>query len=292
MNIFQRNAKKLVVVPTIAGSASVIFIRLIEANQLTMGFYRLGFTLLLFAVPIISGGYKGYTAFTKKDFFYCGAAGVFLFGHFFCWFTAIKNTAIASAAVLGSVHPLVILFVTAVFMKHQVKVKSLIGIIIVLAGGAIIAGFDYSYAGSNTMGNAAAFMAAVCFGSYLLIGKFIGSKVPVLNYVFTVFGVSWFCFIAAMWMTGTAFAGYRKEDYLWLLAMAVICQIMGHVMYNWSMKYVSSLYVSVWVSLEAVFATVLGIIFFREVPEIWQYIGGAIAISGLLYYNYHEEERR
>ena len=288
MNIFQKNARKFIVLASLAGSASAIFIRLIDTSPEAMGFYRLGFAMLIFTPPIIFGGYKGYRGFSVKDILSCVLAGFFLFGHFFCWFTAVKNTAIASAAVLISVHPLVIVFITTVFLKYRVKAKSLLGIITVLTGGAIIAGFDYSYAGDQTFGNAVALVAAVFFGGYFLVGHKMRAKMQLMNYVFIVFGSCFLFFSATMLVTKTPFTGYRAEDYLWIIAMTLVCQVIAHVLYNWSMKYASSLYVSVCVSFEAVFATALGIIFLQEIPTVWQCVGGAIAISGLIYYNLNE----
>ncbi|MCL1810165.1 MAG: DMT family transporter [Clostridiales bacterium] len=290
MNIFQRNAKKLVILATIAGAASVVFIRLIETNQMVMGFYRLGFAVIMFSVPIILGGYKDFKGLTKKDVLYCVLAGFFLFCHFTCWFTAVKNTTIASAAVLASLHPLVILLVTYVFMKQKVNVRAIVGILIALSGGAVIAGFDYSFTRNDIFGDACGLLTAVFFGFYFLVGSKMRSKIPNINYVFLVFGSCWVFFTIAMFVTGTPFTGYRPIDYFWIFAMAVVCQLIAHAMYNWCMGYASSLYVSVWVAIDPVFSAAFGVVFFHELPAIWQYIGGAIAIAGLVYYNWAESK--
>jgi drug/metabolite transporter (DMT)-like permease len=173
-------------------------------------------------------------------------------------------------------------------MNHKVRVKSVIGIIVILCGGAIIAGFDYSFAGSNTYGNIAAFLAAVFFGGYFLIGQHMRDKIPFLNYIFLVFGACFLFFAAAMLITRTPFTGYRIEDYLWILAMMILCQAMSHMLFNFCVRHAPPLYVSVWASIDVVFTTSLGIICFYEIPTAWQFIGGIIAISGLLYYNYNE----
>jgi len=50
MNIFVRNAKKIVVMATIAASFSAIFIRLIDATPIAIGFYRLTYALPFFVI--------------------------------------------------------------------------------------------------------------------------------------------------------------------------------------------------------------------------------------------------
>ena len=290
MNIFQRNARKLVVIATMSGASSAVFIRFIEANQLTMGFYRLGFAMIFFTIPIITGGYKDFKGLVKKDYLYCVIAGFFLMTHFFFWFTAIMHTTIASASVLAALHPLMVMFITVVFLKYKVSLKAVFGILTALTGGAVIAGFDYGMAG-NFSGNAAALLSAACFAGYFIIGRIMRAKIPTINYVFLVFGSCWLFFAIAMILTRTPFTGYRAEDYLWLLAMSLLCQVIAHTLYNWCVGYASSLYVSAWASVDSVFCIIYGAIVFRELPTAWQYIGGIMAISGLLYYTYHSQEK-
>lgn len=292
MNIFQRNAKKFVIVATISGASSVIFIRLIETGPIAMGFYRLGFAMLMFLVPILLGGYKGFKGLAGKDYLFCFASGLLLFFHFVCWFTGVKNTAIASASVLMALHPLVILFVTTVFMKQKVNIKATIGILVALTGGAIIAGLDYTFAEDHVFGDAAAFMSGVLFGCYFLMGRKMRVKLPAINYVFLVFGSCWVCFAAAMFITKTPFTGYQPQDFFWMFIMAVVNQVIAHTLYNWCIGYAPPLYVSVWVSVDTVFSVAFGALVFQEFPTAWQYIGGVIAISGLVYYNYNEEKTK
>jgi drug/metabolite transporter (DMT)-like permease len=256
-----------------------------------MGFYRLSFSMVFFTVPIIIGGYKGFKSFTKKDCLFCALAGLFLTGNFFFWFTAIKYTNIASASVLSALHPLIVLFVTVAFMRQKVSFKAVIGILTALMGGAVIAGFDYSIAGSFS-GNAAAFLGGACFGGYFLVGRFMRRKIPTVNYIFLVFSSCWLFFTIAMLLTRTPFFGYSASDYFWLLMMALVCQVGAHSLYNWCVGYVSSLYVSAWASLDLVFCVIFGAVVFREFPEAWQYIGGIVAIFGLLYYTYNSQEKR
>jgi drug/metabolite transporter (DMT)-like permease len=175
-------------------------------------------------------------------------------------------------------------------MKQKINIKAAIGVLVALTGGAIIAGSGSSLAGNHIMGDMAGFMAGVFIGGYFLIGRAMRVKVPALNYVFIVFGSCFVFFTMAMFITNTPFTGYRAEDYFWIFMMALVNQGISHAMYNWCMGYASSLYVSVFASIDCVFATGFGVLVFREVPTVWQCVGGMIAISGLLYYNYYSQE--
>jgi len=290
MNIFQRNAKKLVIVPMLSGAASVVFIRLIEAGSLAIGFYRLGLAALLFGIPILFGGYKNYKETTKKDVAICILAGFVLFLHFVCWFTAINSTSIASATVLFSLHPLVILVVTCVGFRKKVKVKAIMGILVALSGGALIASVNQTLDGNFIFGDIMGFAAGIFFGGYFLLGQIMRAKMPTVNYVFIVFSSCFVFFAIAMFVTQTPYIGYRPEDYILIVAMTIVCQVLAHAMYNWCMGYTSSLYVSTFTSVQSVVAVIYGIVFFSEFPVFLQWIGVAIAVSGLIYYNFNSQE--
>ncbi|MFW5890748.1 MAG: EamA family transporter, partial [bacterium] len=54
--------------------------------------------------------------------------------------------------------------------------------------------------------------------------------------------------------------------------------------YNWMLKYVSSTFVSVTTLGEPIFATVLALIIFDEIPTILTLIGGISVLLGLYIY--------
>jgi len=290
LNLFQRNARKLVIIPMMAGASSVVFIRFIQASPIALGFFRLGFSVLLFGIPIVFGGYKEYKGITKKDFLFCVLSGFILFVHFICWFYAVNNTSVASAAVLCSLHPFVVLFATYVIFKKKVSIKAVIGVIIALTGGALVATGNQTLEGNFIFGDIAGFSAGVLFGIYFLMGRTMREKMPTLNYVFIVFSSCFVFFAIAMFVTATPFTGYRTEDYVLMFLIAVVCQGLAHAMYNWCMGYASSLYVSVFASVQSVASIFYGIIVFNEIPVILQWIGAAVAVAGLLYYNFNSQE--
>ena len=70
--------------------------------------------------------------------------------------------------------------------------------------------------------------------------------------------------------------------------MAMVCQIGAHAVFNWCLGHVSPLYISTIETGESISASFLAFLIFSEMPSVWQFIGGAVTIGGLLYYNYHE----
>lgn len=283
-----RYVKIIVILAVVAGSSSGIFGSVIEAPSMAIGFWRLTMGLPFFAVPVLSRHRDTLRNISRKDYIWTFVAGAFLFGHFFTWFNAVKMTNIASAVVLAALHPLVVLIITVFIFKRKVGVRPVMGIVLALLGGALIAGLDYSkFASGNFAGDILAFLAAVFMGLYFTIGNEVRTNIPGSTYVFLVFLACWICFAAGMIATDTPALGYSMKDYVYLIGLTLVCQIGAHAVFNLCFGHVDSLYVSAWESGESVFAIILSVIFLGQTPASWELIGAAVVVIGLLYYNYN-----
>ncbi len=290
MNIFEKNAKKLVVMGAVAASFSGIFVRLINAGTMAIGFYRLTFAVPFFAVTVMLKHREELKALKIKQIGGAMLGGLFLAGHYFSLFTAFNNTTIASAFVICNISPIIILIITALIFREKTTAKAVIGVVIALIGAAIITGGDYSFAGKAIFGDLMAFLAALFYALYFLVGREMRKQINAPVYVFIVFTTCWMVFLIGMFVTGTAFTGYSPMDFVWLFIFAMVCSIGAHAVFNWCLAHVSPLYISTIETGEAIFAAILAALIFGEIPTIWQWIGGGITICGLLYYNYHESD--
>ncbi|MEG0292292.1 MAG: DMT family transporter [Anaerovoracaceae bacterium] len=291
MNFFQKNAKYIVILAVVASSTSGIFAKYISANSLVIGFYRQLFALPIFLIPVVISYREELKSLIKLDVIWAIISGIFLFGHFYCWFTAVKHTAVASAVVLAALHPLIVIIIITTVFKEKIPIKSIVGVLIAILGGTVVAGFDYTFAGSHIIGDILAILSAGFMGIYFVIGAKVRKRMPAAIYVMIVFGTSLICFFVGMVLTKTPFVGYPISDWIAILGATIICQIGAHGVWNWCMGYVTSLYVSAWETMEIVFATFFAFWVFGEIPTVWQLIGATVVIIGLLFYNYSENNK-
>ena len=294
-NFIARHARAATVAAVVFGSTSGILGNLITAPSIAIGFWRLTIALPFFIIPTLAKPQQraSLRAISKKDLFLCFLSGAFLFGHYFSWFNAVKLTNVASAAVLAALHPLVVLVVTIFVYRRKVSLKSILAIVVALLGGVLIVGGDYSvFAGGNVQGNILAFMAAAFMGLYFSVGDEARKRVDGAIYVMLVFFAAWLCFAVSAVFTATPLLGYRPMDYALLAVMAFVCQIGSHAVFNLCIGHVSSLYVSTWETADAVFATVMAMIFLRQIPEIYEIAGCVVVVGALLYYNRQENKSK
>ena len=289
-----RYAKILVVVAVLCGATSGNFGALISAPASVTGFWRLLLALPFFAVPIFAKeeSRRKLFAVSKKNLLLAFLSGAFLFGHFFTWYTAVKSTNVASAAVLASFHPLIVIFITVFIYHKKVSGKSIAAILVALGGGALIMCSDLSAftAGGQLTGNLLAFAAGLCMGVYFAFGGKVRQEVDGSISVLLIFTSCWICFTLSNIIPGTPLLGYPPTDYLYMICLTFICQIGSHAVWNLCMGHVSSLYVSTWETSDPVFATLLAVIMVKQIPSTTEILGCVIVVAALLMYNKFERE--
>jgi len=293
-SFIDKYAKIIVAFSVLCGAMSGPLASLISAPAIVIGFWRLMIALPFFAIPTLAKKESRYKlkAVSGKSLVLSGISGIFLFLHFFCWLNAVKMTNVASAAVLASLHPLVVLLVTVFIYKKKVSWKSVAAIFAALCGGAVIMCSDLSsmFSGGQFEGNLLAFGAAVFMGAYFAVGGKVRQEVDGSIYVLLVFTACAICFVAANVITGTSVIGYPSTDYLYMICLALLCQIGAHAMFNMCMGHVSSLYVSTWEAGDPVFSTLIAIVVVKQIPTVIEIVGCVIVVSAVLIYNKFERE--
>lgn len=292
-NFIAKHARIAVVIAVICGACSGSLSAMTAIPAIGIGFWRLTIVLPFFLIPTLMSSEKmeHLKAVSKKDWIWCGISGLFLFGHYFSWFNAVKMTNVASAAVLASFHPIVVLLVTVFIMKKKVSWKSVAAIMVALGGGAVVMGFDMAALTSGQLtGNILGLFAGIFMGLYFAVGGHVRKRVDGGIYVLIVFAACWVCFAVASVGTGTALLGYTFTDYLYVAIMAVVCQMGAHAVFNMCIGHVNPLYVSTWETADPVFCILIAVVTLGQVPKGYEIIGCIVVVAALLFYNYQESK--
>ncbi|MBQ8563256.1 MAG: DMT family transporter [Firmicutes bacterium] len=293
MNFIAKHAKIAVVIAVICGACSGSLSAMTAIPALGIGFWRLTIVLPFFLIPVLIHPEKKakLKSVSRKDLLWCALSGLFLFIHYFSWFNAVKMTNVASAAVLASFHPLVVLAVTVFIMRKKVGWKSVAAILIALCGGAVVMGFDLAALTSGQLtGNLLGLSAGIFMGLYFAVGGHVRKRVDGSIYVLLVFAACWICFIVAAFGTATPLLGYTFTDYLYVAIMAVVCQMGAHAVFNMCIGHVNPLYVSTWETADPVFCILIAVVTLGQIPAMYEVVGCIIVVGALLFYNYQESK--
>ena len=122
-----------------------------------------------------------------------------------------------------------------------------------------------------------------------MIGSVCRRSVSTNVYTFLVYLAASFTVLVIAVVGGQLITGYGSVNYLTGLGMAVFCTLMGHSVFSWCLKYLPPAFVSTAKLLEPLFASIMGLILFGEVPGVLTVAGGLIIIFAVILYSRVEE---
>ena len=282
----------------LAVSTASIFIRFAqqEVPSLVIAAGRMTFATLLMLPFGLAEIKRNPTAFNKKQILYLVFAGTALGLHFAAWITSLEYTSIASSVVLVTTAPLWVALVSPALLKERLTKPVVIGLLIALVGGIIVGGsgscstvqgkFTCSgigdlFAGSHSLGNLLAFAGALLSGAYLIAGRKVRNTISLPLYTLIVYGIAAFLLSMMVVLKGDKVTGYATISYVWVLALALIPQAVGHTAFNWALKYLPAAFVSIALLGEPVGTIILAALLLHEAPTFLEMMGGLMVLIGI-----------
>ncbi|WP_273122859.1 DMT family transporter [Bacillus weihaiensis] len=271
-------------VGVIAVSTSAIFVKLTSAPAAVTAFYRLFFATLLLMPLFLTKHVKDVKGLTKKDWGYSILAGVLLAFHFILWFESLNYTSVASSVVLVTLQPLFAFIGTYLFFKEKVTRVAMSSGILALIGSVIISWGDFRISGLALFGDLLALAACAMITAYLLVGQGIRKRHSLTLYTFIVYGISSFTLLLYCLFLQYPMFSYPSWDWYNFLLLAIIPTLLGHSLFNWSLKWVSTNTISVMILLEPVGSIVLAYYFLNERIILSQAVGGLVIMVGIMFF--------
>lgn len=268
----------LTAVLAIAGSA--VITRLTDAHGVVVAAYRLWFSAVLIfpALPIIRAH-----RLTRKQAALIAASGILLALHFATWLMSLSYITVAVSVTLVNTAPVWVALLGWALFRTIPNRGTVIGILISIIGGIIIAGAGAAGGSQPVLGAILALAGAVTVAGYLLISQFVQrAGYPSLAYVALTYTVAAVAISPAPWLFGQPYGGYPLATYGWFIALAVGPQLIGHSALNYATKFISPTLVSTVTLLEPVAASFLAFIVFSEIPPLQTLSGSVILLVGVI----------
>jgi drug/metabolite transporter (DMT)-like permease len=268
------------VVATIAVSFSAIFIRFADDDAATIVWLRMGMATVLLVPWVLRDMRRHVMPRGRAQISLVLASGVLLAGHFLLWTASLQYTSIAASVLLVSVHPIIVTPLGRRLLGERVSRRTLVAVAVALVGMVVTCAGDFRVDSHAFGGDLLAIGGAVCLAGYLLIGRGVRSELGVAGYSAVVYAVV--CVIAALTAIagGTAHLPSPKVA-LACLGLAVVCTLGGHTVYNWALRHVQVLLVSLSFLGEPPLAALLALAFFGAVPGLATIAGGVLILAGL-----------
>jgi len=268
----------------VAVSLSSILIRWSESDAFTIAFYRLGFATLIVLPYAVIDRTTPLRRLARRDALLMAGIGVVLAAHFALWITSLKTAGVtvASSVVLVTSHPVMVAVVSHFLLKERVSGMTAAGIALGFSGVVAIALVDLGSSTTTLAGDLAALGGGVMAGIYFLAGRRLRQRVSLPVYAFVVYGTAAAAlFVLAAGTGKIAPTGDLRKEFLLFGAMAIIPQLGGHTLYNWSLRFVTAPVVSVSLVGEPIGSSLLAWVLLNEVPSNLVAVGALLALAGI-----------
>jgi len=267
----------LIFIGIVSVSLAAIFIKMSNSEPIVIATFRMGISSLIL-LP--------FYFIKKKNFIYKDdlkifiLSGLFLALHFYTWITSLRFTTIMSSTVLVTTNPIFVSIFSYFLFKKIIKKKTIFAIILSIIGVIFMSnGFSIS---SNLKGNLLALFGAIFASLYIISNYYLRKIYDLLDIIFPVYSISFIVLFFLSILLKAKIYPLPFNEYLLFFLIALIPQVIGHSIFNYSLKFFSPVFISLTILGEPIGATIFGIIFFKEIPKILEMIGGFLIITGIV----------
>ena len=283
----------MIIVGVMGISLSSILVKYSTAPSAVTAAYRLLWTILLMA-PVAFGRREIRQELfhvSRKNLLLSCLSGIFLAFHFTLWFESLRHTSVASSTTIVCTEVIWVSLGYALFLKGRMGLRPVLAIAVTLFGSTLIALSDSNSGGAHLYGDFLSLLAAITVAAYVLLGRIVRETVSTTVYTFIVYSSCAAMLLVFCLIQRYDLFGYGISGVIVGLLLAIFSTILGHSIFSWCLKYFTPSFVSASKLCEPVVAAILAGFLFGESPAALQLLGGAMILSGVLYYSRLESEK-
>ena len=217
-------------------------------------------------------------------------AGFFLALHFIGFFIAMRYTSVAAGVALTALQP-IFAAVYIRFLGGHIPVKAWLGMGISFIGVLIITGVDLTISWRAFLGDLAAIACAALSALYVLIGAKAQRTIQTSTYTTVCYATCAATALPLLLIMGDPLIAYPKGEWLLLIALILGSQILGHTMFNFSLKRVSPTVVSLIVFFEVPIGALFAWWWIDQIPPAGTIPGIIILLFGCALFVTRRESR-
>jgi drug/metabolite transporter (DMT)-like permease len=207
-------------------------------------------------------------------------SGLMLAAHFGLWIESLGRTSVASSVVLVAMNPIFVAVLSPLLLRERVSWLVVVAIGLGVVGAVVIAGPGLR-SPVATSGNLLALAGGACAAGYLVAGRRLRPRLPLVSYIYLIYGVAAVLLAGFVLATGARVAGLPWQAYLFIILLGLGPQLLGHTSFNWALGHVPAPTVAMAVLGEPVGTILLAWLILRQSPHWYELLGGALVCGGI-----------
>jgi len=263
-----------------------IFVRLSQVGPSATAFWR-----LVLALPIIFTWMQieGRSASASRrpsshaERLHLIVAGLFFAGDLGMWHWSIKFTSVANATLLANFAPIFVVLGGWLFFRQRVSPSFILGMLVALAGTALLVGESFSLSRQHLLGDGLGMVTAVFYGGYILAVKELRREFSTATIMTWTGVVSSLVLLLVSMLSHERLIPLQAAGWLILLSLALISHIGGQSLIAFALAKLPAAFSSVTLLVQPVAAAIFAWLLLGEVLDLWQVVGGALALAGITF---------
>ena len=280
----------IVILGVLSLSLSSVMVRLSTAPSAILVVYRVFFAVLLLAPSVFLRHRQELLVLTRREALLCLASGFFLGLHFVVGFESYRGTSIAAATVLINTEVFFVAMGSVLFLRQKLSKTAWFAMVLTFLGSIVVALADTG-GGSELLGNLLAVISALFMTFYTMIGAVCRRTLSTTIYTFLIYLFAELTVFVIALAGGTPLFGYDSINFVTTFVMAIFCNLLGHSVFSWGLKYLPPSFISTVKLLEPVFASIWAFFLFSETPGLSVLLGGLVVLLGIALYCRITEEK-
>lgn len=270
--------KLSLVIGIVCISFSPIFVKLAASPAITSGFYRI-FIAWLFLLPycIIKGKLKT----SPKALLITIIGGIVFGADIAMWNISLLKISATVSTLLANLAPVWVGLMSYLLFKKKSGYLFWAGTIVAIIGMVILVGYQNVISLQFNEGILYAVAASILYAIYIMITKGVLKHIDTFTFMFyNMLGAS-VLLLTIVFLRGDALLSFDTATWGCFIGMGVLCQLIGWLTINHSLRYLESTKVSIALLGQTVIAGFLAIGLLGEVLHLKEIIGSLIVLAGI-----------
>lgn len=187
-------------------------------------------------------------------------AGIVLAVHFVGFFLSMRMTSVTAGTAIVATQPIFAAFFVKLTGGH-IPTRAWLGMLISFTGVLVVTGIDLQLDRRSFLGDLAALISGALAAAYMLIGSRAQQTLATTSYTTICYFVCAMTALPMALISGYDIVGFALREWWILLGLIIGAQILGHTMFNMTLKRVSPAVVSMIVFFEVPVAAFVSLVF-------------------------------
>ena len=207
-------------------------------------------------------------------------AGWFLGIHFVLFFKAVELTSVAEATLLGTTAPIFTCLYALLYKKKRVSNFVLFGLFLAFLGAGVLIN-QSSQSESSLLGNVCAIFCSLAMAFVLIVGKEVRKNFSLFDYTRWLFFYASFAILFISFIAEVSVFSFSWEEFRWFVFLALVPTVVGHNIFYYLIKNLSTTTVAAVPLGEPVVSSVGALFLFQEPITSAVILGGSITLFGV-----------